>query len=194
MKTSLLLHICCATCAAYVLELLRDQFEVKAYYYNPNIYPVEEYDIRFSEAKKYCDTQAIPFVEEKPDRYNWFVLTRGHEQDPERGERCTICYRMRLTKTVEYAKAHGFEAWGTDLSISPHKDAQRLNLIGKELEKEYGVTFLVADFKKENGFKKAMEVSRREGFYRQDYCGCIYSMKARNSKFETIPNVPNPNV
>jgi len=181
VKPTLLLHICCATCAAYVLESLRGQYEVTAYYYNPNIYPDEEYTIRFSEAKKYCEEHGIPFVEEKPNRADWFVLTKGHEQDPERGERCTICYRMRLQKTAEYAKAHGFEKWGTDLSISPHKDAQRLNLIGKELEKEYGVTFLAADFKKRDGFKKAMDIAKKEGFYRQDYCGCIYSMRRREA-------------
>jgi epoxyqueuosine reductase len=180
MKDKLLLHICCATCAAYVLESLRDQYDVTAYYYNPNIYPDKEYQIRFLEAKKYCDEHGIPFVEEKPNQDDWFNLTKGHEQDPERGERCTICYRMRLTKTVEYAQAHGFQAWGTDLSISPHKDAKRLNAIGKELEKMYGVKFLEADFKKRDGFKKAMDISKKEGFYRQDYCGCKYSMRTQD--------------
>jgi epoxyqueuosine reductase len=177
MKSTLLLHICCATCAAYVLESLHDKYYVTAYYYNPNIYPDTEYDIRFSEAKKYCHKHNIPFIEEKPNREDWFALTAGHEQDQEKGDRCTICYRMRLEKTAEYAKLHSFNVWGTDLSISPHKDAKRLNSIGKELEKMYGVTFLEADFKKWDGFKKAMAISRKESFYRQDYCGCKYSMR-----------------
>ena len=184
MKEKLLLHICCATCAAYVLESLCDQYEITAYYYNPNIYPDEEYQKRFSEAKKYCHEHKIAFVEETPNRQDWFSLTMGHEHDPERGQRCTICYRMRLQKTAEYAREHGFQMWGTDLSISPHKDAKRLNEIGAEFEKVFRVKFLEADFKKRDGFKKAMDISRKEGFYRQDYCGCIYSQKARNPKSE----------
>lgn len=179
MKPRLLLHICCATCAAYVLESLRDQYEVTAFYYNPNIYPDDEYKIRFLEAKKYCDEHGVFFIEEKPNQDAWFTLAKGHEQDPERGQRCTICYRMRLEKTVVYAKLQHFDIWGTDLSISPHKDAQRLNDLGKELEKIHGVTFLEADFKKRDGFKKAMDISRQEGFYRQNYCGCLYSMNTR---------------
>ena len=182
MKLTLLLHICCATCAAYVLESLRDQYNVTAYYYNPNIYPKEEYQIRFYEAKKYCKQHHIPFVEEEPDQDRWFLLTKGHENDPERGERCVICYKMRLERTAQYAQNHSFDLFGTDLSISPHKDAKHLNRLGKELEKAYGVKYLEADFKKREGFKKAMELSKKQGFYRQDYCGCIYSRQARDKK------------
>jgi predicted adenine nucleotide alpha hydrolase (AANH) superfamily ATPase len=179
MKPKLLLHICCATCAAYALDLLKRDYGVTAFFYNPNIYPADEYQHRFSEAQDYCQKNSIPFIEEPPDQDKWFLLTKGHEKDPERGERCTICYRMRLQKTAEYAHMHNFDLFGTDLSISPHKDAERLNKLGKELEKQHGVKYLEADFKKQDGFKKAMKISKREGFYRQDYCGCIYSMKAR---------------
>ena len=178
MKQSLLLHVCCATCAAHVLNQLQDDFEVTAYYYNPNIYPEKEYSIRFQEVQRYCRQQVIPFVEETPDQGHWFELTKGHEQDPERGERCTICYRMRLQKTAEYAKKANFNFFGTDLSISPHKDARRLNAIGKELAQQFGVSYLEADFKKQDGFKKAMSISRERGFYRQNYCGCKYSLEA----------------
>lgn len=174
------MHICCATCAAYVLKRLQDDFDVIAYYYNPNIYPDEEYKKRFVEAKKYCLENEIPFIEEVPDQEMWFALTKGHELDPERGERCTICYRIRLEKTAVYAKDNNYEYFGTDLSISPHKDAKRLNEIGQELALEYGLKHLSADFKKQDGFKKAMDISKCEGFYRQDYCGCKYSLEQRN--------------
>jgi len=178
MKPGLLLHICCATCAAYVIDTLRRDYEVTAYYYNPNIYPKEEYQKRITEAQDYCEKNNVLFIEEPPDQDRWFLLTRGHEDNPERGERCTICYEMRLEKTAQYAQKNSFDIFGTDLSISPHKDAKRLNRLGKELEKAYGVKYLEADFKKREGFKKAMELSKKQGFYRQDYCGCIYSRKS----------------
>jgi len=181
MKSKLLLHVCCATCAAYVLETLHSDYDLTAYYYNPNIYPKEEYQKRLTEARDYCQENSISFIEEPPDQDRWFLLTKGHENDSERGERCTICYEIRLEKTAQYAQKNGFDIFGTDLSISPHKDAKRLNRLGKELEKAYGVKYLEADFKKREGFKKAMELSRKQGFYRQDYCGCIYSMKKANN-------------
>jgi len=181
MKQKLLLHICCATCAAYVLDLLMRDYQVTAFFYNPNIYPAEEYQHRFSEAQDYCKKNGIPFVEEFPDQDKWFLLTRGHEKDSERGERCTICYEMRLDKTAQYARMHGFVIFTTDLSISPHKDAQRLKAIGKELGQQLGIEYLGADFKKKDGFKKAMCISREQGFYRQNYCGCMYSLRDRNA-------------
>jgi epoxyqueuosine reductase len=179
MKPKLLLHVCCATCGAYVLELLKNDYQVTAYYYNPNIYPVEEYEKRFLEIQKYCQKNQIPFIEEKPDQDEWFAKIKGFEQEPERGKRCWLCYDMRLAKTAEYAKNHGFQFFGTDLSISPHKDAKKLNEIGKKLEKTFGLKYFEADFKKADGFKKAMAVSRQNEFYRQDYCGCIYSRQNR---------------
>jgi predicted adenine nucleotide alpha hydrolase (AANH) superfamily ATPase len=160
---------------------LREDYDVTAYYYNPNIYPDKEYQVRFLEVQTYCATHKISFVQEQPDKEAWFEKTKGHETDPERGNRCTICYQMRLRKTATYARDHNFSIFGTDLSISPHKDAKRLNEIGNELAREYGTTYLEADFKKRDGFKKAMEISRKENFYRQDYCGCIYSMQARQA-------------
>ncbi|MDP2685072.1 MAG: epoxyqueuosine reductase QueH [bacterium] len=179
-KPKLLLHICCATCAAYVLKELQSDYDVTAYYYNPNIYPAKEYAIRFEEAKKFCVKNNIEFIEESPDQDRWFELTKGHETDPERGDRCTLCYRMRLERTARYAKEKGFWWFGTDLSISPHKDADKLNEIGNNLAKSMGLKFLEANFKKNDGFKKAMDISRCEDFYRQDYCGCLYSMRRRN--------------
>ncbi len=179
MKPRLLLHICCATCAAYVLDLLRQEYDITALYYNPNIYPAEEYRIRRDEARAFCERERIPWVEIEPDQARWFELTAGHESDPERGERCTICYGMRLQQTAQCAREHDFEWFGTDLSISPHKDAQRLNDIGNRLAAAMGLKHLEANFKKQDGFKKAMDRSRCENFYRQDYCGCKYSLEAR---------------
>lgn len=178
MGFALLLHVCCATCGAFVLEQLRKDYTVTAYYYNPNIYPDKEYRIRRDEAKRYCDENSIPWIEEGPDPERWFALTKGHEKDPERGERCTICYRMRLERTVQRARLDGFDLFATDLSISPHKDAQRLNQIGTALAEQYGVRFLTADFKKKDGFKQAMALSRDHDFYRQNYCGCLYSRRS----------------
>jgi len=182
VKPSLLLHICCATCSAYVLKELEDDYNVTAYYYNPNIYPESEYKIRFKEAKFFCKRNNIKFIEEKPDQKRWFDLTKGHEDDPERGDRCTICYGMRLQKTAQYAKKNSYGYFGTDLSISPHKDAKRLNSIGNNLAEFMGIKHLEANFKKKDGFKKAMEISKCENFYRQDYCGCKYSLRDNNNK------------
>ncbi|MBU0964216.1 epoxyqueuosine reductase QueH [Patescibacteria group bacterium] len=180
-KEKLLLHICCATCSAFTLQKLQKDFDVTAYYYNPNIYPADEYQQRFKESKEFCEQHNIPFTEENPDQDRWFLLTQGHENDEEKGDRCTICYKIRLEKTAQYAKEHGYDIFGTDLSISPHKDAKRLNKIGRELAQVYGLKFLVADFKKNDGYKQAMELSKQQGFYRQDYCGCLFSMKRRKS-------------
>ncbi len=180
MKQRLLLHICCATCAAYVLEKLAHNYDVAGFYYNPNIYPEREYAIRRNEAKAFCASNNIEYIEQPPDQDRWFTLTAGHEEDQEKGERCTICYRMRLEMTAQYAKELGFDIFGTDLSISPHKDAQRLNTLGKELSEQYSVRYLEADFKKQDGFKHAIHISREQGFYRQNYCGCKYSMQDRD--------------
>ena len=179
MKPKLLLHICCATCAAYVLKELEDNYDVTAYYYNPNIYPEKEYIIRFQEAKVFCEKNGINFIEENPDQDKWFELIKGHEKDPEKGDRCTICYGMRLQRTAQFAKKNKYDYFGTDLSISPHKDAVRLNSIGNNLAKLLGIKYLEANFKKKDGFKKAMDISKCENFYRQDYCGCKYSLEAK---------------
>ncbi len=178
----MLLHICCATCAAYVLDFLKTDYDASAYYYNPNIYPDSEYEIRKCEAQGFCAKYGIPFIESVPDRERWFAQTAGHEDDPERGDRCTICYRMRLESTARHAAAHGFEIFGTDLSISPHKDAERLNAIGAILAEQYGIAYYSADFKKNDGFTKAMARSREENFYRQNYCGCIYSLASMKNR------------
>lgn len=173
----ILLHVCCAPCGAYVISKLQKDFEITAFYYNPNIYPKSEYQKRLSEFKKYSHKIKLPLIEGKYNNQDWFNLTKGYEKEPERGKRCYLCYRMRLTETARKAQENNFDYFTTDLSISPHKDTTKINQIGQELESQYGIKFLEADFKKANGFKKSIELSRKENFYRQNYCGCLYSQR-----------------
>jgi len=177
LSPKFLLHVCCIGCGAYVLELLKGDYEMTLYFYNPNIEPRAEYDKRLQEAAKVAAQFGIELIEEEYDNERWHKLVRSHEQDPERGERCRICYRMRLEKTAQYASEHGFNIFTTTLTISPHKDAEAINAIGLELGKKYGVEFLARDFKKQDGFKKTCELSRDLNLYRQEYCGCGYSLK-----------------
>ena len=175
MKQRLLLHTCCAVCSAYVLEKLGEDYNLTVFYYNPNIHPKEEYLHRLKESKEYCQKIGVNFIEGQYDTDKWFELIKGHEQDPEKGERCRICYRMRMEETTKYAKKQGYDIFATTLTISPHKDAGSINKIGLDLEKEFGVKYLEADFKKQDGFKKTMELANQEGFYKQNYCGCVFS-------------------
>jgi len=179
VKKKLLLHTCCAPCSTTVLERLSGEYEITGYYYNPNIHPAEEYDTRADEARVFYEKKELPIIEEEYDEGRWHELVKGHEDDPERGERCTICYRMRLERTAEKAAKLGFDTFGTVLSISPHKDVKRINDLGSEIARKAGVSFLIADFKKKDGYRRSMEISREEGLYRQNYCGCIHSRRGR---------------
>jgi predicted adenine nucleotide alpha hydrolase (AANH) superfamily ATPase len=176
-RPRLLLHACCAPCSTTVLERLASEYEITGYYYNPNIHPSTEYLARLVEAQVYYNLQGIQLIAEEYDEERWHDLVVGHESDPERGKRCTICYRMRLEKTARKARELGMDFFGTVLTISPHKDAGRINALGEELGERYGVRFLTADFKKKEGYKRSLEISKEKGLYRQDYCGCIYSRK-----------------
>ncbi len=179
MKEKFLLHTCCAPCSSHVINELKDQYDITVFFYNPNIHPHKEYLKRKDELVAYCKKLDIPCVQGEYDVFKWFNLTREHKGDPERGERCGFCFKMRLGKTAQYAKENDFSMWGTTLTISPHKDAQVINNIGEELATKYKVTFLQANWKKEDGFKKSCDISKEEGFYRQEYCGCIYSYQDR---------------
>jgi predicted adenine nucleotide alpha hydrolase (AANH) superfamily ATPase len=180
---SLLLHACCAPCSSYVLEYLSQFFRITVFYYNPNIFPETEYRKRVNEVNRLIAEQPakhpVRLAEGRYDPDRFFKAVKGHETDPERGERCTICYRMRLEETAAYAKEHGFDWFTTTLSLSPYKDAERLNKIGSELEQTYGVNYLHSDFKKRNGYLRSIELSRIYGLYRQNYCGCVFSQQAR---------------
>ncbi|MFH1610462.1 MAG: epoxyqueuosine reductase QueH [Patescibacteria group bacterium] len=176
MKKKFLLHTCCATCAGHVINILKESgFDVTAFLYNPNIHPKDEYIKRMQDIKEYCLKNLVEFIEGIYDSDKWLKLTKGLEQEPEGGERCKVCFRMRLKHTAEYAKKHNFDVFGTTLTISPHKDAGVVNMIGKELENEFKVDFQDDDWKKQDGFKCACELAKNEGFYKQNYCGCVYS-------------------
>ena len=180
---SLLLHACCAPCSSYVLEYLSNYFHITLFYYNPNIHPEEEYQKRIAEVKRLVAAlpvkYEVKFQEGKYDTASFFAMAKGHEKEPEGGERCFACFTLRLKEAAKIAKAGGFDYFTTTLSISPHKDAQKLNEIGGALAEEYGVSYLYSDFKKKNGYHRSIELSREYGLYRQDYCGCIFSKEQR---------------
>jgi len=176
-KNGMLLHICCAPCSTYVIEILRKDFFITAYFYNPNIHPEEEYLHRMNEMKGYAEKLSLPFLDGPYEVDEWFKCIRGLEMLGERSERCVMCYRMRLEKTAILAKEKGMDFFATTLSISPHKDASQINRTGKELSKKYGISFLEADFKKKDGFKISIRMSKELGFYRQNYCGCLFSKR-----------------
>ena len=176
-RPPLLLHLCCAPCSAYVIEMLHKYFHLRLFFYDPNIHPYEEYVKRRDEAKGYADSLDISFLEGAYDAGRWFDVMRGLENEPEKGSGCSLCYDVRLTEAAMQAKETGCDYFTTVLSISPHKDAARINEIGYRLADKYSLNYLPADFKKREGFKKSIEISKKEGFYRQNYCGCIYSAR-----------------
>lgn len=179
-KPSLLLHACCAPCSTAVLERLKDFFEITLFYHNPNISPEKEFLFRLEELRGLPSAMGMDEIEVVAPEYDsgeFYAIAKGMEDIPEGGARCEKCYRLRLKKTAEYAGENGFEYFTTTLSVSPYKNAQWLNEIGLELEKEYGVKYLCSDFKKENGYKRSVELSAKFGLYRQDYCGCEYSKR-----------------
>lgn len=182
-RKSLLLHACCAPCSSYVLEYLTEFFDISLLYYNPNIFPESEYLKRVEQVKKLLSEMplksSVRLVEGRYDPKEFFELSKGLETVPEGGERCFKCYRLRLEEAAREAKKGGFDYFTTTLSISPHKNADKLNEIGEELEGQYGVKYLYADFKKKNGYKRSIELSRVYGLYRQDYCGCVFSKRQR---------------
>jgi len=180
-RKKLLLHACCAPCSSYVLEYLTEFFDITLFYFNPNIFPKDEYEKRVREVERLLREMPLKSDAEllvgryRPEEF--FELVKGLEELPEGGERCFKCYRQRLEETAKIALEKGFDYFGTTLSISPHKNAEKLNLIGEELEKFYGVKYLYGDFKKKNGYKRSIELSRIYGLYRQNYCGCVFSKK-----------------
>ena len=176
---TLLLHSCCAPCSSYVLEYLSDFFIINVLYYNPNISSKEEYDLRLAEQKRLIEEMnfknpvSLIAGEYKPE--DFYSVAKGLEKCPERGKRCHRCYRLRLEHTAKTAKETGADYFATTLTLSPLKDAKALNEIGKELSAEYNVDYLCSDFKKKEGYKRSLELSRQYGLYRQNFCGCVYS-------------------
>lgn len=184
--SQLLLHACCAPCSSAVLEQLGNFFQITILYYNPNISNEDEYNKRLAEIKK--------FITEFPTKYKikllegrylpqeFFDIAKGLEKEKERGLRCYKCYTLRLKETAQIAQQAGYEYFTTTLSISPYKNSNWINQIGKDLEKTYNSTFIYSDFKKNNGYKRSIELSNEYNLYRQNYCGCIYSKIERDKK------------
>jgi predicted adenine nucleotide alpha hydrolase (AANH) superfamily ATPase len=179
---NLLLHSCCGPCSSYVLEYLSAYFDITVLYYNPNIWPAKEFDKRAETQRQLLSDMAfknpvrLVVAEYRPEEFD--EAAAGLEAEPEGGKRCPKCFRLRLEEAAHYARTHGFDYFTTTLSVSPHKDAEALNQIGRELEAAYGVKYLYADFKKQNGYKRSVELSKEYGLYRQDYCGCRYSKQS----------------
>jgi predicted adenine nucleotide alpha hydrolase (AANH) superfamily ATPase len=178
----ILVHACCAPDALFVFEALKEGYDVTGFFSNPNIHPREEYERRLREAGKAVALLDVPLIEDVYDPDRWFSLTDKFKDEPEKGRRCDVCYALRLERTAERAARDGFDLFTTVMSLSPWKKAAVLNRIGRQFGARHGVRFLEADFKKKDGFKKSVELSRAHGLYRQDYCGCLYSLQTSKSR------------
>lgn len=177
----LLLHACCAPCSSYCLEYLSEFFEITVFCYNPNIHPAEEYDHRVAEIRRLISESEykhpVTVIEGSFEPSDFYSAVKGYEKEREGAERCFICYRLRLEETAKKAKELGFDYFTTTLSISPLKNAEKINEIGEALVEKYGIRHLPSDFKKKNGYKRSIELSREHNLYRQNYCGCVYSLR-----------------
>lgn len=184
-RPRLLLQSCCGPCSSYVLEALTPYFRVTVLYYNPNIQPREEYDLRLENQRKIIAALPTPsevdILECDYDGEKYDAAVKGLESEPEGGARCTVCFRLRLEETAKRASKLGYDFFCTTLTVSPHKDAERLNQIGRALGERYGVPFLPSDFKKREGYKRSIQLSKEYDLYRQDYCGCLFSKPVDNS-------------
>lgn len=185
---TLLIHSCCAPCSSYALEYLSQYFKITVFYYNPNIYPESEYTKRILEQQKLIHDMnlkySVSFLAGKYEKEKFYAVAEGMEHLKEGGARCMKCYELRLTEAARQAAAGGFDYFTTTLSISPMKNARKLNEIGVRVGQEYGVEYLVSDFKKKNGYKRSIELSKEYGLYRQDYCGCEFSMREREERLD----------
>ena len=189
--STLLLHACCAPCSSAVLERLSNFFKITIIYYNPNITEEKEYLKRLTELKDFIKKikakYPINIIDARYDPKEFFTIAKGLEKEKERGKRCYECYKLRLEETAKVAKKQGFDFFTTTLTLSPYKNTTWLNEIGEELSKKYQASYLYSDFKKKNGYKRSIELSKEYNLYRQDYCGCIYSKLER----EEIKNTNN---
>lgn len=178
-ESRLLLHICCGPCATIVIERLRENYQVCGFFFNPNIYPQEEYELRRRAAERVANFWNIPLFNGEYDHNRFETAVKGLEAEPEGGARCLVCFRLRLNETALWAKQAGFRLIASTLTVGPNKKAKVINQIGNEVVKELGIRFLAGDWKKQDGFKQSVELSRRLELYRQHYCGCEFSLKNR---------------
>jgi hypothetical protein len=177
----LLLHSCCAPCSSYVIEYLSNYFYITIFYYNPNISPVEEYEIRKKEQIRLINSMKtqykVDIIDSDYDNDKYEEKIHGLENEPERGNRCTFCFDLRLDKTGEMASNLGYDYFATTLTVSPYKNSKLINEIGYRIQDKYNVSYLASDFKKKNGYKRSIELSKKYDLYRQNYCGCKYSKR-----------------
>jgi len=174
-KPKLLLHSCCGPCSSYVITYLKDYFDITILYYNPNIEPKEEYEKRKLEQVRLINELNVNFIDIDYENDIYRNYIKGYENDLEGGNRCHLCYELRLKKTMDLAIKNNFEYFGTTLTVSPYKNAQIINILGEKLVKDKNVKWLYSDFKKKDGYKKSIELSKEYNLYRQDYCGCLFS-------------------
>lgn len=188
-KQKILLHSCCAPCSTAVIERLKDEFEIVIFYYNPNIYPEEEYLKRKTEEVRYIkhlnetdSTIKISMLDCDYESEKFYSAVKGYENEREGGARCALCFKLRLEETAKKAKELGFDVFGTTLTVSPHKNAELINSIGLGIEKEFNIKFLISNFKKQNGYKRSIELSKENNIYRQNYCGCEFALKIQKAE------------
>ncbi|MBN1783273.1 epoxyqueuosine reductase QueH [bacterium] len=176
-KPAILLHACCAPCVTVPYRRLSENYRVDVFFYNPNIHPDPEYRFRHEEICRLGERWGFSVIPGEYEKELWFDMVKGLEHEPERGARCTVCFRMRLQKTAETAKERQYDGFTTTLTLSPLKNAGLINSIGREIGTQTGIPFIAGDFKKKDGFKQSMDISCSEDLYRQNYCGCIFSRK-----------------
>ena len=177
LKPKLLLHSCCGPCSTVCIERLIENYEVTVFYYNPCIFPEEEFYKRLEEQKRFLVDKQIKIIEPCYDNNSYEELVKGFELEKEGGERCKICFKQRLETTAKYAKENRFDYFSTTLTVSPHKNTIIINEIGEKIANELGIEFLSANFKKQNGYLRSIELAKEYNLYRQNYCGCRYSIR-----------------
>lgn len=173
----LLLHSCCGPCSTQVIDILKDNYDITIYYYNPNIDTDEEYNHRLSEQKRFCKEIGVKVIEDGYFQKDFYEKIKGFENEKEGGARCSICFLLRLEKTAKKAKELCFDLFGTTLTVSPHKNSDVINSIGHLVEQKEGIEFLEGNYKKNDGYKKSIELSKKYNLYRQNYCGCEFSKR-----------------
>ena len=181
-ESSLLLHSCCAPCAGEIMEAVAaSEIKTTVYFYNPNIHPIQEYELRKDENKRYCQKLGFNFIDADYDKDNWFKRIKGLENETERGERCTKCFDMRFERSALYAHENNFSLFATTLGISRWKDLEQVNNSGSRAARRYeDLNFWDLNWRKQGGSSRMIEISKREEFYQQEYCGCIYSLRDTN--------------
>ena len=186
-KKKILLHSCCAPCSTAVIERLGEEYDITILYYNPNIYPEEEYIKRKNEEIRYIEILKekgieISMLDCDYESEKFYKAARGLESEREGGARCAVCFKLRLEETAKRAKKLGFDIFGTTLTVSPHKNSEVINAIGLALSKKYDIPYLESNFKKQNGYKRSVELSKENGIYRQNYCGCEFALKIQEQE------------